>query len=74
MCRRSCPVKLCIRNVPDDDGRGPKVTGSLTVRQAAEYLLPAGASVRDLIFSVWPLYRAAAFQPRLTAGRGLEGL
>lgn len=34
----------CIRNVPDDDVRGPEVPRSLTVRQPAEYLLPAEAN------------------------------
>lgn len=44
MCQRSRSGKLCIRNVPDDDVRGPKVTRSLTMRQPAEYLLPAEAN------------------------------
>lgn len=33
-----------IRNVPDDDVRGPKVTRTLTVWQPAEYLPPAEAN------------------------------
>lgn len=44
MSCRSFSVKPYIRNVPDDDVRGPHVITTLTMQQPAEYLLSAKAN------------------------------